>query len=103
MAALDGFTLMDIHRDRADCMVRIAAIFEQRGAIRKTVDLLQSARPLYERSSQEKELIKIDEKLRNMEAVLEDRDEPLQRPAQLNVPVRELGGIEVTELDEDAE
>jgi predicted ATP-grasp superfamily ATP-dependent carboligase len=83
-------------------MVRIAAIFEQRGEIKNTVHLLQSARPLYERSSQEKEIVKIDEKLRDMEAVSENH-ELLQRLAQLNVPVEDLGGTEVTELDEDAE
>jgi hypothetical protein len=66
MAALDSFTSMDIHRDRADCMVRMAAIFEQRTEIGKTVNLLQRARSLYERSSQEKEIIKIDTKLRAM-------------------------------------
>jgi hypothetical protein len=41
MAALDSFTSMDIHRGRADCMVRMAAIFERHREIRKTVDLLQ--------------------------------------------------------------
>jgi hypothetical protein len=84
-------------------MVRIAAIFEQRGDIKQTVDLLQRARPLYERSSQEKEIIKIDTKLRGMAAVPKDDEKGLQRLAQLNVPVGDLGGPEVTELDEDAE
>ncbi|KAJ7257706.1 hypothetical protein C8J57DRAFT_1647405 [Mycena rebaudengoi] len=74
MVALDSFTFMDIHRDRADCMIRMAAIFEQRTEIRKTVDLLQRAHPLYERSSQEKEIIKIDTKLRTMAAVPQDNE-----------------------------
>jgi hypothetical protein len=74
MVALDSFTFMDIHRDRADCMIRMAAIFEQRTEIRKTVDLLQRAHPLYERSSQEKEIIKIDTKLRAMAAVPQDNE-----------------------------
>ncbi|KAJ7257723.1 hypothetical protein C8J57DRAFT_1472625 [Mycena rebaudengoi] len=103
MAALDSFTSMDIHRGRADCMVRMAAIFEQRREIRKTVDLLQRARPLYERSSQEKEINKIDTKLRDMEVLSEDHENPLQQLEKLNVPVGYLGRTEVTELDEYAE
>jgi tetratricopeptide (TPR) repeat protein len=102
-AALDSFTSMDIHRGRADCMVRIAAIFEQRREIRKTVELLQRAHQLYKRSSQENEIIKIDTKLHAMAAVPKDDEAPLQRLAHLNVPVRDLGGPEVAELDEDAE
>jgi tetratricopeptide (TPR) repeat protein len=101
-AALDAFTFMDIHRDRADCMVRMAEIFESRGEMEKCVDLWRKARPLYERSCQEKEIIKIDAKLRSMAAVLKDDENPLQRLAQLNVPVRALGGTEVTKLDEDS-
>jgi tetratricopeptide (TPR) repeat protein len=102
MAALDSFTLMDIHRDRADCMIRIATIFEQQGEIRKTVDLLQSARPLYARSSQQKEITTIDTKLCNVAAVPKDDEKPLQQLAQLNVPLGDLGGSEGTELDEDS-
>jgi hypothetical protein len=83
---------MDIHRDRADCMVRIAAIFEQQGEIKNTVHLLQSARPLYERSSQDKEIIKIDDKLRDLAAVSEDHDEPLQQTCTAGCPCRRSGG-----------
>jgi tetratricopeptide (TPR) repeat protein len=61
--ALDAFTFMDIHRDRADCMVCTAEIFEIRGEIEKSVDLWRKARPLYEKSSQAQEILKIDEKL----------------------------------------
>jgi hypothetical protein len=102
MAALDSFTSMDIHRGRADCMVRMAAIFEQRRDIRNTVDLLQRARPLYERSSQEKEINKIDTKLRDVEVLSEDHENPLQQLEKLNVPLGDLGGTEPTELDEDS-
>jgi tetratricopeptide (TPR) repeat protein len=83
MAVLDSFTAMDIHRARADCMVRMAAIFEQQGDIRKTVDLLQRARPLYERSSQEKEIIKIDTKLHDVKVLSEDLENPLQKLEKL--------------------
>jgi hypothetical protein len=84
-------------------MVRIAAIFEQQRVTRKTVDLLQRARPLYERSSQVNEIIKIDTKLRGMGAVLKDDENPLQQLEKLNVLVGNLGRNDVAELDEDPE
>jgi tetratricopeptide (TPR) repeat protein len=52
LAALQTFTFMDIHRDRADCMVRIAEILEHRGEMKKSGEFLQKARPLDELSSQ---------------------------------------------------
>ncbi|KAJ7278980.1 hypothetical protein C8J57DRAFT_1573985 [Mycena rebaudengoi] len=61
--ALDGFTLMDVHRWRADCMVRIADILNIRGEVMNAVELWKAARPLFERSSQMKDIIKIDAKL----------------------------------------
>ncbi|KAJ7239880.1 hypothetical protein C8J57DRAFT_1245696 [Mycena rebaudengoi] len=103
MAALDSFTFMDIHRARADCMVRMAAIFQQQAEVRKTVDLLQRARPLYERSSQEKDIIKIDTKLRDVEVLSKDHENPLQQLVKLNVPVGNPGRTDITEPDEDAE
>ncbi|KAJ7233661.1 hypothetical protein C8J57DRAFT_1249764 [Mycena rebaudengoi] len=61
--ALDGFTLMDVHRWRADCMVRIADILNSHGEVMKAVELWQAARPLFKRSSQMKDVINIDAKL----------------------------------------
>ncbi|KAJ7288711.1 hypothetical protein C8J57DRAFT_1214804 [Mycena rebaudengoi] len=52
IVALDGFTFMDVHRWRADCMVQIADIYEKRGEIQKSLGLWKMARPLFERSSQ---------------------------------------------------
>ncbi|KAJ7265630.1 hypothetical protein C8J57DRAFT_1470074 [Mycena rebaudengoi] len=71
--ALDGFTFMDIHRWRADCMVRIADILNNRGEAMKAVELWKAARPLFERSSQTKDILKIDGKLAEVDsAVLAD-------------------------------
>ncbi|KAJ7274698.1 hypothetical protein C8J57DRAFT_1224287 [Mycena rebaudengoi] len=58
--ALDGFTSMDVHHWRADCMARIAGIMNNRGEIRKAVELWKAARPLFKRSSQMKDIIMID-------------------------------------------
>jgi hypothetical protein len=57
---------MDVHRWRADCLVHIADIWERRGDIVKSVELWNAARPLFQRSSQAKDLVRIDRKLTDM-------------------------------------
>ncbi|KAJ7806510.1 hypothetical protein B0H13DRAFT_2387049 [Mycena leptocephala] len=99
-AALDAFTFMDVHRDRADCMVRIAAICERRGEIRNAVDLLQKARPLFEKSSQRQEISKIDLKLRSVALIVEKHETRLQRLAERNVPVGDRAEAWLEELEE---
>ncbi|KAJ7263859.1 hypothetical protein C8J57DRAFT_1626342 [Mycena rebaudengoi] len=85
--ALDGFTLIDVHRWRADCMVRIADILNSRGEVMKAVELWKAARPLFKRSSQMKDIIKIDEKLAEVDsAFLEEYEQQLQQPSGLDVP-----------------
>jgi hypothetical protein len=82
--ALDGFSFMDIYRWRADCMVQMADILERRGEIIKSVELWKQARPLFQRSSQTKDVAQIDRKLT---AVGAHGHEQLQRLAELKVPV----------------
>ncbi|KAJ7265581.1 hypothetical protein C8J57DRAFT_1620523 [Mycena rebaudengoi] len=85
--ALDGFTFMDIHRWRADCMVRIADIVKNQGEVMKAVELWKAARPLFERSSQMKDITRIDAKLAEVDsAVLAEYEEQLQRLSELHVP-----------------
>jgi hypothetical protein len=85
--ALDGFTFMDVHRWRADCMVRIADILNSRGEVMKAVELWKAARPLFERSSQMKEIIKIEDKLAEVDsAFLEEYEQQLQRLSEMHVP-----------------
>ncbi|KAJ7264309.1 hypothetical protein C8J57DRAFT_413964, partial [Mycena rebaudengoi] len=77
--ALDGFTFMDVHRWRADCMVRIAGIKNNRGEVMKAIELWKTARPLFERSSQTKDIAQIDAKLAGVDsAVLAEYEEQLQ-------------------------
>ncbi|KAJ7477684.1 hypothetical protein FB451DRAFT_192095 [Mycena latifolia] len=61
--ALEGFTWMDVHRSRAECMLRLGDISSQDGDILKAADLWTTARPLFERSLQEKQIVHIDERL----------------------------------------
>ncbi|KAJ7482611.1 hypothetical protein FB451DRAFT_1442075 [Mycena latifolia] len=64
--ALDGFTKMDVHRSRAECMLRLGDISELHGDLPKAAELWNTARPLFERSSQAKQVAKIDEQLARM-------------------------------------
>ncbi|KAJ7896649.1 hypothetical protein B0H14DRAFT_450539 [Mycena olivaceomarginata] len=50
--ALVGFTYMDVHRSRAECMIRLGDISSRHGDLLKAVELWESARPLFERSCQ---------------------------------------------------
>jgi hypothetical protein len=59
-ASLQGFTAMDIHRDKARCMVRIATLYRRHGEFEKALDLWRKARPLFERSSQASDVAMVD-------------------------------------------
>jgi tetratricopeptide (TPR) repeat protein len=65
--ALDGFTLMDIHRGRADCMLRLGDISKGHGDMQRAAELWKTARPLFERSSQVNQVKQIDERLDSMD------------------------------------
>ncbi|KAJ7460182.1 hypothetical protein FB451DRAFT_1371687 [Mycena latifolia] len=61
--ALDGFAKMDIHRSRAECMLRLGDILQLQGDFTHAADFWKMARPLFERSSQAKQVTWIDERL----------------------------------------
>ncbi|KAJ7742825.1 hypothetical protein B0H16DRAFT_1463907 [Mycena metata] len=62
IAALEGFTFMDIHRSRGQC---IAAwdVAQRKGDTIEAVEQWNSARPLFERSLQAKDVAAIDMRL----------------------------------------
>jgi tetratricopeptide (TPR) repeat protein len=102
--ALDGFTFMDVHRWRADCMVRIGDILNDRGEVIKALELWKTARPLFERSSQMKDVIKIDTKIAEVDsAILAKYEEQLQHLSELHVPVSALEEAYITEEEEEEE
>ncbi|KAJ7810457.1 hypothetical protein B0H14DRAFT_2863630 [Mycena olivaceomarginata] len=99
-AALDTFTFMDVHRDKADCMVHIASIFEHRGERRNAVNILEEASSLYKRSSQKQEITKINAKLATLMSILRQQEAQLQRLAELNAPVGDPEQAQLEELGE---
>ncbi|KAJ7750744.1 hypothetical protein DFH07DRAFT_961338 [Mycena maculata] len=58
-AALQAFTLMDVHHQKAKCMISMGAIFERREELEKAVDLWQKSLLLLERCSQKKDIARI--------------------------------------------
>ncbi|KAJ7027009.1 hypothetical protein C8F04DRAFT_99716 [Mycena alexandri] len=63
IVALEGFTFMDVHRSRAQCMLRLGDLAQKRGEIPKAAELWTSARPLFECSLQAKDVAEIDMRL----------------------------------------
>ncbi|KAF8147946.1 hypothetical protein K438DRAFT_1779810 [Mycena galopus ATCC 62051] len=61
--ALNGFTQMDVHRGRADFVLRLGDIWRLRGDMLKAVEPWKTARPLFKRSSQAQQIIQVDKRL----------------------------------------
>ncbi|KAJ7463175.1 hypothetical protein FB451DRAFT_1493928 [Mycena latifolia] len=77
--ALEGFTCMDIHRSRAECMLRLADLANSQGDTSKAIELWTLARPLFERSSQVKQVSQVDERLATVtQTALEEQTETLR-------------------------
>jgi hypothetical protein len=82
-------------------MVQIANILNNRGEVIKGVELWKAARPLFERSSQMKDVTRIDSKLAEVDsALLAEYEEQLQQLSELKVSV---GAAEGTCIVEDEE
>jgi tetratricopeptide (TPR) repeat protein len=72
--ALKRFTEMDVHRSRAECMLRLGDISMGHSDPLKAVEFWERAKPLFECSSQAKQVQHINERLAGIsEDVLEQR------------------------------
>ncbi|KAJ7159686.1 hypothetical protein C8R46DRAFT_1287162 [Mycena filopes] len=79
--ALQEFTFMNVHRSRAQCMIRLGDLAQKEGKTVEAVDLWKSARPLFERSLQAKDVARIDDRLNALE------QEPLAKLTRLHAPM----------------
>ncbi|KAJ7681536.1 hypothetical protein B0H14DRAFT_3678208 [Mycena olivaceomarginata] len=92
--ALEGFTYMDVHCSRAECMVRLGDISNRCGDPLKAVEFWNTARPLFERSSQAKEVQCVDERLSHVGSnVLDHHRENIIHLVRLDVPSGNLSHI----------
>ncbi|KAJ7864927.1 hypothetical protein B0H13DRAFT_2353329 [Mycena leptocephala] len=95
IVALQGFTQMDVHRSRAECMLQLGDISEGHGDLLKAVEFWEAARPLFQRSSQAKQVQAIDERVANISKdVLEQHRNNLAHLAELNAPVGTIEELE---------
>ncbi|KAJ7721979.1 hypothetical protein B0H14DRAFT_3520459 [Mycena olivaceomarginata] len=81
--ALEGFTWMDVHQSRAECMWTMGNIYLRRGDLCKASMLWKDARPLFERSLQTKAVSEIDARLA---LVKQHQEAEMERFSKLNVP-----------------
>jgi hypothetical protein len=95
--ALEGFTWMDVHCSRAECMLRLGDIHMGYSEQLKAVELWEAARPLFECSSQAKQVQHINERLAGIsEDVLEQHRNNVAHLAEPNAPA---GTMEELEYD----
>ncbi|KAJ7760125.1 hypothetical protein DFH07DRAFT_772009 [Mycena maculata] len=64
--ALEGFTHMDVHRDRAECMLRLGDLAKNQGDLAMAKRFWTEAQPLFERSLQAKYVTQCDTRLTNI-------------------------------------
>jgi ABC-type transport system involved in cytochrome c biogenesis ATPase subunit len=80
--ALEGFSHMDVHHSRAQCLLRLGDLAKKKGNFIEAQELWTTAHPLFERSSQVKDVAQIDARL----AELEDNQKVLVDLATLHPP-----------------
>ncbi|KAJ7771266.1 hypothetical protein DFH07DRAFT_768242 [Mycena maculata] len=88
--ALDGFTFMDVHQSRAECMLRLGDISKQHGDIHNATQLWQAARPLFKQSSQIKQVAKNYERLDAVQSGSAKELDNLGHLAKLHAPISTL-------------
>ncbi|KAJ6536758.1 hypothetical protein DFH09DRAFT_1401371 [Mycena vulgaris] len=85
--ALKGFTRMDVHRSRAECMLQLGYISKENGDVLKATEYWRSARFLFERSSQAKKVALIDDELLSISGdVLEEHTQSLTLLSEIHAP-----------------
>ncbi|KAJ7857201.1 hypothetical protein B0H13DRAFT_2077582 [Mycena leptocephala] len=92
--ALEGFTGMDVHQSRGECMLRLGDISKGRGELLRAVSFWETARPLFQRSSQEKQVGNVDERLTGI-------PEDVKQHNLARVDELETTSGTVTEVEED--
>ncbi|KAF8130935.1 hypothetical protein K438DRAFT_1788449 [Mycena galopus ATCC 62051] len=93
--ALAGFTFMDVHQSRAQCMLRLGDLANKHGLTSEAITLWNAAKPLFERSLQTKDVAKIDSQIATVENAHTEvlvQLESLHAPAQF--PNEETSGFD---------
>ncbi|KAF8205255.1 hypothetical protein K438DRAFT_2096405 [Mycena galopus ATCC 62051] len=92
--ALEGFTYMDVHQSRAQSMLRLGDLANRHSRTSEALTLWKTARPLFERSLQTKDVAQIDSRLTTCERA---HHEAFVKLEALHAPVQFLK--ETTEIE----
>ncbi|KAJ7132498.1 hypothetical protein C8R44DRAFT_774121 [Mycena epipterygia] len=85
---------MDIHSSRGGCMLRLGDIAEHKGDLVKAAAFWKAARPLFEQSSQTKDMAQIDTKLVSLDQdLLYEHQTTLAHLHELKVPATAVSTI----------
>ncbi|KAJ6557034.1 hypothetical protein DFH09DRAFT_1280169 [Mycena vulgaris] len=85
--ALEGFTQMDIHYKRAECMLRLGDIRNLHGDLMKAAELWEAARPLFLKSSQSESVLRTNERLAMItQDTIDKPTSSLTRLSEINAP-----------------
>ncbi|KAJ7889476.1 hypothetical protein B0H14DRAFT_2561678 [Mycena olivaceomarginata] len=91
IVALEGFTWMDVHRSRAECMLHLCEISHQKGDFEEAISSFKAARPLFERSFQVKDVKHVDSLVRGLEEEIEQgHNTKVTYLSTLNVPTQDI-------------
>jgi hypothetical protein len=107
IVVLEGFTFMDVHRSRAECMLRLRDISKGHDDLLKAVEFWETAKPLFERSSQAKQVEDIDKRLASIgKDVVEQHKLSLACLTEMNAPTAIVEEVEddlsdIEDLQED--
>ncbi|KAJ6451067.1 hypothetical protein C8R45DRAFT_946467 [Mycena sanguinolenta] len=91
--ALEGFTYMDVHQSRAQCMLRLGDLAYKHGDTTAAIIHWKTAQPLFKQSSQAKDVAQIDSRLasvgkahENALVTLESLKAPTQSLDEISTP-----------------
>ncbi|KAF8155290.1 hypothetical protein K438DRAFT_1777660 [Mycena galopus ATCC 62051] len=94
-AALTGFTHMDVHHDRALCMLRLGDLANKQGQPFEAITLWRAAQPLFVRSSQVKDVAEIDSRV---ECTVKTHQKALIQLEILHAPIQLISKEEFSEV-----
>jgi tetratricopeptide (TPR) repeat protein len=91
--ALEGFTCMDVHRSRAQCIQRLGDLANKRGDFAMATKFRKAARPLFEQSLQTKDVAQMDTRF----AAVEDAyQKALVHRTTLHAPIEQLKQLSIS-------
>jgi hypothetical protein len=94
--ALEGFVCMDVHRNRGECMLLLGDICKGNGNLPQAVEHWETARSLFDRSSQAKQMKNVSDRL----ASVIEQEKKLACVPELN-PSETVKDTKELELDDE--